>query len=398
MELLPNLSLKFKTCDNVYSKTINTESIYLTRYLYFVDEVNIALMNDILQKNSNAFFWAYELVYSGYTTHFFELIWKIYYDFFAVLNPSYEQYLLKKHSDYNKTKDPLIVCAIIQDLLLKPFSTDVFFMHQICVQFDIELEYLPDIKMNVHDDRIKQYKQWIEDEEWYSVCSYTFSIRDTKQLLEIYEDFIDILNIPDKGKLLKRLNNYNNSRSITHCVVVSKILSLLSLKNGNKEGKKIYMSPDEEDIKQFETLQLNNPRKVLCHESVLSINKSNNLFNLFDLVRFKRVTRQMLEDKWLFYASFAPFWIKELQKCKYFVNYVKKEVDFMGDGDVTFYETFCYDFDELPLETKLKFVPDDRDDSPKDTWTTLYERTESNNFIVLTSFDLDMLKNIRVKY
>ena len=57
----------------------------LTRYLYHRDEVSHSLLTCLLLKPSfkEALFWASEIYYSGYHKDIWELLWKIYYDFFA---------------------------------------------------------------------------------------------------------------------------------------------------------------------------------------------------------------------------------------------------------------------------------------------------------------------------
>ena len=82
-----------------YSKKENLLALVFTQYLYIKDEVRIALLVSILNKKEDAIFWAYELYYSGFQEELLDLIWKIYYDFFATLNPSYEHYLTKKHKE-----------------------------------------------------------------------------------------------------------------------------------------------------------------------------------------------------------------------------------------------------------------------------------------------------------
>jgi len=71
------------------------ETIVFTRYLYLKDEVKIALLSCILEKKEDAIFWGYELYYSGFPEEFFKYMWKIYYDYFATLNPSFEMYFMK---------------------------------------------------------------------------------------------------------------------------------------------------------------------------------------------------------------------------------------------------------------------------------------------------------------
>ena len=83
--------------DDIFTMKLPKSDIVFTRYLYLKDEVTISLLVNILQKNDDAIFWAYELYYSGFKHELFDFIWKIYYDFFATLNPDFGAYLFKKH-------------------------------------------------------------------------------------------------------------------------------------------------------------------------------------------------------------------------------------------------------------------------------------------------------------
>ena len=71
-------------------------SFVFTRYLYEKEEVKLALLFALLNKKDDAIFWAYELYYSGFSDELVELLWKMYYDFYATLNPKFEKYLLSK--------------------------------------------------------------------------------------------------------------------------------------------------------------------------------------------------------------------------------------------------------------------------------------------------------------
>ena len=75
-------------------KEEHCSDLIFTRYLYIKDEVQISLLVSILNKNDDAIFWAYELYYSGFKKELLNIIWKIYYDFFVTLNPTFEIYLL----------------------------------------------------------------------------------------------------------------------------------------------------------------------------------------------------------------------------------------------------------------------------------------------------------------
>lgn len=72
-----------------------TDEFQFTRYLYEKDEVKLSLVTSIINKKDDSIFWAYELFYSGFKTELAELLWKIYFDFYSTLNPSFEKYLKK---------------------------------------------------------------------------------------------------------------------------------------------------------------------------------------------------------------------------------------------------------------------------------------------------------------
>ena len=74
--------------------------IIFTRYLYLKDEVEIALLASLLNKKDDALFWAFELYFSGFESELIEILWKIYYEFYYSLNPSFECYFLKKHKQF----------------------------------------------------------------------------------------------------------------------------------------------------------------------------------------------------------------------------------------------------------------------------------------------------------
>ena len=143
-----NMNYKIKP-DNTLSLKLPKCDIIFTRYLYIKDEVLIALLLSILNKSDNALFWAYELFHSGFYKGLFDFIWKIYYDFFATLNPSYEDYLLITQQEFLKLNDHTIIGSIINDLIIRNFNTDIFTMRIYCNIFN--MEYFPPGKIDNND-------------------------------------------------------------------------------------------------------------------------------------------------------------------------------------------------------------------------------------------------------
>ena len=150
--------------DNVLTLSVPGSTLVFTRYLYIKDEVKIALLFSILNKSDDAIFWGYELYYSGFQIELFELIVKIYYDFFATLNPSFSSYLIKKQTEYFSTKEDRFISAIIQDLIIRPFNTDIFMMRQICELFEPETEQI--------DQFDEKLDHWFKTEDYRSIACY----------------------------------------------------------------------------------------------------------------------------------------------------------------------------------------------------------------------------------
>ena len=146
-----------KVRDDTLSFDLPGSNIILTRYLYFKDEVKLALLISILNKSDDAIFWAYELYYSGFKIELYNYIWKIYYDFFATLNPSFELYLQKTLKDLNDwTENAKLVSTIIQDLIIRPFNTDVFFLRTICELFEVSCNTV-NTKIDIHSTNVIRY-------------------------------------------------------------------------------------------------------------------------------------------------------------------------------------------------------------------------------------------------
>lgn len=111
---------------------MNNEFIF-TRYLYVKQEVIISLFTCVLErKEDKALFWAFELFYSGFEKELFQTIWKIYYDLFHTLNPSYYAYIIKKENEWTKVKTLQdksdIIYSIIANFFVRPLNIDIFIL------------------------------------------------------------------------------------------------------------------------------------------------------------------------------------------------------------------------------------------------------------------------------
>jgi len=383
------------TKDNVLTLPVLGSNIVFTRYLYIKDEVKIALLISILSKSNDAIFWGYELLYSGFKYELFALIWKIYYDFFATLNPSFCSYLIKKQTEYFSTKEDRFVSAIIQDLIIRPCNTDIFMMRQICELFENV-----NVKENKQID--KTMDQWFKTEDYRSISYYILNNKDRSSDLDIYKYVLNWFKLTNQSRLIK---DYLNATLSSYDSVSNKIILLahiMSIVSKNKKlikGKNFYMLVEHEDIIQYETIESSEnleSYRILRNGCICGIDDHKYL-NLFKLERHT-VTNlsDIYNERWLYHASFSPTWFDRIKLYKGYVDYEHKEVKFISeDWEEDFYSRYGYEPDEQPLNIKNKSILNINYDN---TWKKFYEMYKNNGLIHVEDEELEELNLEPIMY
>ena len=380
--------------DNVLSLPLPGSKFIFTRYLYIKDEVKMALLIAILNKSDDAIFWAYELLYSGFKNELFALIWKIYYDFFASLNPSFASYLMKKQTE----NEDRFVSAIIQDLLIRSFNTDIFMMRKICQLFEVDYDIL-ETENNIYE----KLDQWLNSEDYRSMAY--FILNDKKEILsgmEIYKYVLTRSKQTNPKRLIKEyLNATETCKHIVSpkIILLAHIMSLVS-KEKNMIGKKnFYVIVKPEEVVQYETIETSEdirPYKILRNGCICGIN-DHQFLNLFMLER--RNTKNLSETyntKWLYHASFSPIWFERIQMYKGYVNYEKQQVQFVSDyWEEEFHNRYNYEPDEQPLIVKMKTISDF---DCENNWLQFYEKYKKNGLIDIDEEELEELTSEPIIY
>ena len=353
-----------------YNKVKKTDmpgsDLVFTRYLYIKEEVRIALLVSILNKSDDAIFWGYELYYSGFKDEFFNLIWKIYYDFFVTLNPAFEVYLLKKHKEWlreNGDSQDKLVSSIIQTLLFRPFNTDMFLLRNICEKFDIDISYTKEIT-NI-DDLKDNMIQWVFNKDLRSIAQWILNVNTNKiKLVDVYDICLDIFNNLTKSKLMKEFDsaltlNININPNI---ILLSKIVTLFSDKAELKKGKNMYISVEPEDIIQYKTIVGNNDilaYQILKKACICGIDDFKHL-SLFKLTRNKYNLQETYWYHWEYHASFSPIWLKRIKQFGGYRDYSNRQLLFVKKPDdillQEFYKLYGLEPDEGPLDIQNKSI------------------------------------------
>ena len=227
--------------DDILTLKLPGANLVFTRYLYIKDEVKTALLLSILNKSDDAIFWAYELYYSGFKNELYALIWKIYYDFFATLNPSFSVYLSKKFSNKDMIEDRLI-SSIIQNLIIRAFNTDVFLLRTISELFEADAEESVSLECRLDN---KDYRGLAQD------------ILNNKELDEVdtYQRVLNYYKLTNQQKLMKDLIaeiKTNSATTKSSLILVANILSLINKLKDQSQRKNFYVRVDTEEVVQSE--------------------------------------------------------------------------------------------------------------------------------------------------
>jgi len=328
--------------DNVLTIAVPGSALVFTRYLYIKDEVKIALLISLLNKSDAALFWAYELFYSGFQIELLGLLFKIYYDFFATLNPTFELYLNKKKTIYFQEieKREKIIASIVNNLLIRDFNTDVFMMRKIGELFEFD----PEIS-----ERNEVYQILEED--------------------ELEEDPF----VPTKIILLAKM--------------LTRKQKLTEKDNPVKKKKNFYVKINEKSLEQYKTITISHVYQTLATACKLGID-DDKMLSLFKLARTKETNlTEKYNTNWLYPASFSPGWFERIQKCKGYIDYMNQTVKFITEeAEEEFYQKYGYEPDEQPLATKIKAIgPIEK----INTWATFYNKYKNNGIMNILDEELE---------
>ena len=347
--------MDFSKKDDILTLQLPGSDLVFTQYLYVKEEVRLALLVSILNKSDDAIFWAYELYYSGFKYELLNLIWRIYYDFFATLNPAYESYLLKKHKELlsDNQENERIISSIINDLLFRPFNSDIFMLRNVCETFIIEIDY---------NETTETLKQWITNNDFRSLAQWVLNVNKSIPVQEIYDICLDIFDIKVKGKLTKEFVSATKVDINNNIILLAKIMTLFSRKAELKKGKSIYINVEPEDVIIYEPITGSNDLKnykILEIAYMCGIDDLKHL-SLFKLTRNKYNLQEKYWYNWEYHASFSPVWSKRIQQYKGYMDYNKQKVIFKEDPDdeliQEFYGLYGLEPDEQKIDVQNKSI------------------------------------------
>jgi hypothetical protein len=367
-------------------------SLRFTRYLYETGEVKLSLLMSIVNKNiDKALFWAFELFYSGYKEELTKELWTIFYDFYATLNPSFEQYLLTKIKI--AINDVITLGAIIHNMIIRPYNIDIFILKYIDLPKDNVVESKDNL---VHKDN---FIDLLKLEDYVKIANYILNTKSIDLLMILntsIEFFINDCNVNlNTAKEIKKYKNATNNNLVKQqrTVILSRILHYFHLKHNTKLGKNVFMQIEPTDYIQYETVNtLKNPYKILPLTTKYNIDEEEYL-SLFCLQREKKDIVTAYRNNWEYYASFSPIWYNRFHRYNGTINHAKKSIDFASEDDLElFYDKYGLEPDEQKLETQEKSVQLIKNSR---NWLDFYKKHNTNG---LTQLDENVNKISKIEY
>ena len=340
-------------------------NIVLTRLLYCKDEVELMVVYSLLQKKclNEVLFWIAEYYHSGYEQETWNLIFKCYYDFYAVLNPTIEDALFKKYIVWKTKPDIQYLTDVVYSLWLKSNNCDVFQLRM-------------RIQQQLHTNTMKETKfrgrrpLWIKKFEYKSVALslhkqnipnilYFIHTMDSDTLYNIFvQYFSTMLKIKTSICHSKSFWNALQGHKMDHLKshILMAMYTLMHTDESLVDTKRIIYRHLPSHIEYIEKL-MQHPGPLWTFLYTTRKYGVNTIIGAFDLARFHHTDlKSLIWYHWEYYAYKNPVWNKRFVEFNGVLNEEEKTVNFPEDDDHEgdFHEKYGYEPDEQKKETQLK--------------------------------------------
>jgi hypothetical protein len=329
-----------------------------TRYLYNINDVQHSLLLSLVTSNSDfleSLFWTSELYYSGFKDNIWELIWKIYYDFYAINNPKYEKSITKfyrKWKKSNKIKYLLKSISLIHHTKIKNVS--VFYL-RILNPTSSTKKYsgrTPNwIKQLELEKSEKSFIRALHDKNLHNIKYYLSKIENnferTYELIINYFIIIHGFNLRQKSRSDVP---YKNKKHILYGIICYLLIDI-----GTINRKVILKKITKDDINfVINTNKKINPiYKTLTINRLFSVSANIGYFN----IKHTNDCKDKLWFHWEYFIRNCPLWEERINKYKGKFNEEKKKIEFINDDLLEeFYDNFGFEPDEQNLECQNKSI------------------------------------------
>jgi hypothetical protein len=331
----------------------------LTRFLYQKSEVKHSLICSILKKTSfdECLFWTSEFYYSGYFIELWDLIWKIYYDFYAIIHPKLERFITKMKEKWDKKRKIVYILHIFKNFYFNNISSPIVFL----VRMALETQKLktksyrgrPPHWLKGTNQKYKNLILSIHNKHYKNIAYYLQRFKDERSeirdiILNYYKDdlsdkFIYESNYPDKLHIL--------IDTMFH----------LSLEDDDINARNIHLQVTKDELKYATETNVITCKlyKVLKEKRKFQIRTQIGCFKLGRHNSEYPNVQQIQWYHWKYFAYNTPIWKERFDKYKIKLDDKKFKLEFENDDDdEDFHEKYYYEPDEQSKEVQERSIAD----------------------------------------
>lgn len=333
---------------------MTTTNLIFTRYLYNLDEVILSGLECLLKHTNiqECYFWFYEMYSSGYVEETWDLLWKIYYDFYAEKNGTFERKMKQYYRGWKNNKSFKQVANVIRTLhtFYKNTSGRVFMMR---------IFYCNTLRQLVSKDNRKLL---VEGNKKTQLLKFGFIEKKDPVIAYYLKRLYNKKNEQDVVGLIKEQTGeivLNSNYDILHQLYYHSIKDKnkkkrnVSYNVGNEALKQVY-STDDCCYNESKHKEVNTVYKTLEMRRKYGI--SSNI-GCFKLARDGLDLNNEYWYNWEFYAYRSPLWKSRFDKYKIHIDNEEKKIVFENEDEYEeFYELYNYEPDEQSKETQDKSI------------------------------------------
>lgn len=318
----------------LYNKT-DLQNILVHSLLFPIKNIN----KKYIDVNEPAYFWAYELYYSGFINELHILLWNIYYDFYAILYGNIGEYLEKNLYHNNLKNNPNLLGIIIHNFLVYRPNLDLYLLCKIN-KYTIDINSIKKIDFNTPIYNI--------------ICFINHCINNLNEKLDdLFKVVYEFININESFEYFK--NKILNC-DLIHIIGLKKIIIFLILYKTYEIKKSNIIITIFNNSACFQYSNLN---KRIKKYNILSerpdINLDAKYYNLLNYVDYElNINHNNIKyyfDNWLFKVYFTPFWKYKINKYSGYIDYNNKVINWENDE---LFEKFSNKYDFEPDEQSIQ--------------------------------------------
>ena len=328
----------------------------LTRFLYQFCEVKHSLIYSVLKKTSfnECLFWTSEFYYSGYFIELWNLIWKIYYDFYAIIHPKLEKFIIKMKEKWDKKHKIVYILHIFKNFYHNNISSPIVFLVRMALEtqkFKMKsYRGRPPSWLNETNKKYKNLLLSIHKKHYKNIAYYLRRFQDQKS--EVYDTILKYFKRP---KCIYK-SNYQDK---LHILIDT--LFHLSLEDDDINTRNIYLQVTKDEQKYATETNVITCKlyKVLKEKRIFKIRTQIGCFKLGRHNSEYPNVQQIQSYHWKYFAYNTPIWKERFDKYKIKLDDEKFKLEFENDDDdEDFHEKYYYEPDEQSKEVQERSIAD----------------------------------------